>query len=43
MHKEAVECEATRLSVERHGGIQQAFRYVYREEHWCFKDRLLPS
>ena len=26
MHKEAVECEATRLSVECHGGLQQAFQ-----------------
>ena len=26
MHKEAMECEATRLSVEHHGGIQQAFQ-----------------
>ena len=26
MHKEAVEHEATRLSVERHSGIQQAFQ-----------------
>lgn len=28
MHKEALDCEATRvrLSVERHGGIQQAFQ-----------------
>ena len=26
MHKQAIECEATRLSVARHGGIQQAFQ-----------------
>jgi hypothetical protein len=27
MHKEALDCEVTRLSIERHGGIQQAFQW----------------
>ena len=26
MHKQAMECEATRLSVKHHGGLQQAFQ-----------------
>ena len=26
MHKEALECEATRLSIEKYSGIQQAFQ-----------------
>ena len=43
MHKEAFYCEATRLSVEHHGGIEHAFpRQVYlcaeKGSDWCFKD-----
>ena len=36
MHKQAMNCEATRLGIKHHGGIQQAF-----QRHVCLQRRAL--